>query len=709
MTPDIEAEFERTEQRDVTPAMLDYMVRWEAWTPARPRHENASLHCYLAWELEACLSNDLEDNTGLGDFLTVTGTSTDAYATTCKAWIGQEWGETGLSVLEATCEALAHGSFYSDHLSITPRTYGPMSDKFSVCVRIGFPDIGEIVIALQTMAWLAVTFRTPTREKLSCSSAVAKLVDKDIYVELRPLIAAESDLTSSCWHTLLGNSIVACGFSTTRTGGVLELPFPLMLELTGMIYGTDRSRPFRITSTEQASLESEVTHPRVDADTKAHEDGSGVFFSGVHSVLFPTQYKTRSNIVKWHYAASDTVMIPPKEGTWLQLHRSDLADTRTVIGYTPEVHVLLATAERSSQYQQMRSSSAEAERDRWHFTLDGATPQLGFSGSGVSFPFKLIRRKGQNAAPSALPTYDQITSQTVDSPIVLFDTTPTHEAAWLVSQLSVILDLVLFQVHREGGRDGKNIDDKTRQSLHAIPHWNGGLAAQAVLDDHGRANTVLKLSADDGKPLAIKHLVIDIFTAMNVRSQVDQQHPSCSTLSTPPLLGWDLVQLTNAIGTAKRLQFDVRRSVSGSHSVPTWLPLTRELPVYFCDGLGDIMRSAVPLCSEVQYSRKHLFANVQVLNTKLKRCARCPEYHVDIKDQLVWKDSPVDNLVPCEHGQHVHAQARAKFDNDIQLLVPADHKHVASEAIPCPLLPREGAFVFGAKRLRAKVRSQLSA
>jgi hypothetical protein len=481
-----------------------------------------------------------------------------------------------------------------------------------------------------------------------------------------------------------------------------------MLELTGVIYGTDRSRPFSISPTEQTPLESEVTRPVVDADTQAHENASGVFFTGVHSVLFPTQQKTRNNIVKWHYAVADAVMTPPREGAWLQIHRSDLADTRTVIGYTPEAHVLLATAERSSQYGKMRSSSAETERDGWHFSLDGVTPQLGFSGSGLSFPFKLIRRKGQKAAPSALPTYDQITSQTVNSPVVLFDTTPTHETAWLVSQLSVILDLVLFQIHREGWWDCQNLDKDMRQSLYASPHWNGGFAAQTVLDNHDRANTTLKLSADDGKPIVIKHLVIDIFTAMSVRSQVDQQDSPYSTLSTPPLLGWDLIQLTNAVGTAKRLQFHVHKSASGNNSVPTWLPLARELPVYFCDGLGDIMTSAVPLCAEFQHDRKYLLANVQVLNTKLKRCAKCSEYHLDTKDQLVWKDSPIQDLFPCDHGQHVQAEAKAKFDDNVQLLVPADHRCVAPVAAPYPLQPREGAFVFGAKRLRARVRSQLS-
>lgn len=345
-----EAEHVDTELRDATTAMLNYMVRWEAWTIARPRRENALITCYLAWELEACLSNDLGDNTRLGDFLTVTGTSTDAYATTCEAWVRQEWGETGLSVLEATCGALVHGSFSSQSLSIT---LGQKDYKESVRVRIGYPDISDIVTALQTLTWLAVTFRNPTSEMLCCSSAVAKLEDNQFHIALQPLVAAESDPISSCWHPLLGSSIVARGFSATRVGGGLEVPFPLMLEMTGMIYGTDRSIPFRIPTTEHNSHESGLMNPHIYSEATGQEkiagfeDGSGVFFTGVHSVLFPTQHITRRNILKWHYAASDTVMTPPKEGTWLHLHYSDLLNTRTVIGYTPEVHVHLGTAERS--------------------------------------------------------------------------------------------------------------------------------------------------------------------------------------------------------------------------------------------------------------------------------------------------------------------------------------------------------------------------
>lgn len=312
-------------------------------------------------------------------------------------------------------------------------------------------------------------------------------------------------------------------------------------------------------------------------------------------------------------------------------------------------------------------------------------------------PFKFSRRRGQQGVPTANPTFDQIIHGTVEKPVILYETARAQEIAWLVLQLSVILDLVHLQAYRE--RSWKDLSASDRSALHAKPDWNSGLAALKVLDDYQRANTALRTSAGNGKPIVIKDLVTQVFAAMTYRMQLDQLHPAPSSLTTSPLLGWDLIQLTDALAIPKRLQMEVHK-YRNNNSPPTWLPLARELPVFFCDGLGDVMTSTVPTCSQFQRSQEYLVASIHVLRAKLRRCFKCDDYHIDTKKQLVWQLPRSGCFPSCPHGVHCKEDARANFDAGVQLMLPAGDNKCFKRKLPCPVIPEEGAVVFEAKRPR---------
>lgn len=474
-----------------------------------------------------------------------------------------------------------------------------------------------------------------------------------------------------------------------------------MLELTGMMYGTDLSKSLHVDAEAESPQDAQLLSNEVCTDEESTASNKfpvldtqvGIFYTGVHSILYPTERDNTRKVIKWHYASSDCVMTPQNDGTWLRLHDADLLGMDTVLGYTPEVSVLLGTPDRVQQYNNMRTSSAAKEKNTWTFSWDGVTMSAGFAGSGMAFPFKFNRRKGQQIAPSATPNYDQIVQYTADKPLILFDTARQQETAWLVSQLSVILDIALLKSQRHGWWQA--LDQTARAALHARPHWNGGLAAQEVLDNYERANTILRFSADDGTVLAIKDLIKEIYAAMTVRTQLDQLYPSMATLSTPPLIGWDLLELTDPILQSKRLSVDVHKS-GGNNSTPTWLHLAREVPVLFCDGLGSIMTSRVPVCSVFQCNQKYLVASLHALRSKMTHCSSCRGYHIGNDRQWVWQAPPDGYFVPCMHGNHSVEVAKARFDESIQLILRANHQCVvlnAEEGL------KEGAVVFGPKRL----------
>lgn len=626
------------------------------------------LNCTLAWNLKSCVDADLEGVSSLNTFLTITGDAFSAYATTCSEWIRRTWGELGMSVLRATCEALEHGTSTSEHLDIHLNDPGDAVELADIVVR--HMDVDDAVTVIQTLTWLAATFRPPRDDRLSSSSASLSWKDGSLCISLQALREVEADPLTSCWHSLLGSSVIVGGFYVSNSGRGLELPLPLMLELTGMLYGTALPG--------SASTES-------------------IFYTGVHSILYPTERDDAHGILKWHYTASDCVMTPPVDHAWPHVHKADLDNMRMMLGYTPNVQVNLGTESRSQQYLSMTTSQAQREKDSWSFAWDGFTAQAGFSGSGISLPFKFSRRKGQQGVPTAKPTYDQIIHGTFEKPVILYETACAQETAWLVPQLSVILDLVLLKAY--GERSWRDLSASDRAALHARPDWNSGLAALQVLDDYQRANTTLRTSADDGKPIAIKHLVTQVFAAMSHRTQLDQLQPPSSSLITSLLLGWDLIQLTDALIPPTRLQMEISKA-GLNNSTPTWLPLAREVPVFFCNGLGDVMTSTVPICSQFKRDQKHLVASIHVLRAKLKKCFKCDEYHIDTRKQLVWQLPRSGCFSACSHGAHGKEDAKAHFDAGIQLMVPANDLRCVKRKLPCPIIPDEGAVIFGAKRLK---------
>lgn len=651
--------------RSVTNGLLEIMVEQLL------AQDNTQVTCIVAWELEICIESDFDDVETLHSSMTVTGSALSAYATSYEEWIESRWGDPGLLVLNAILGSLTSGLplHHCSHPTVGNISIEHTNDATgNVRVLIEPAHVQHAVKMVQTLAWMVATFRTPQEDGINLSSAVASTADHRMYISLAPLSRVRSKPPSSCWLPLLGNCIVAEGFHEASEVNGLELSLPLMLELTGMIY---------------------EAHPQQKTRS------AGIFYTGVHSILYPTKLNHSLEIIMWHYTACSNVMTPPTDDDWVRICSEDLECKRMILGYTPSVQILLGTESRLRQYPLLKSSCADREKDSWTFAWDGVTINAGFSGSGLSFPLKLVRRKGQRAAPAAKPTYDQVVDGTSDQPVILFDTAHGLETAWLVSQLSVILDLVHLKAHRDDCWQNK--ENSFRMKLHAKPDWRGGFAAKEVLSDYSKANTQMRLSADDGNPIAIKHLVVQIFKAMSIRAQLDKLNPPVSTIHARPIVGWDLLQLMNAVEAPERLSFEADWAWSRSKA-PSWLPLAYEIPVFFADNMGDVMTSTVPLCAQLQRSPKHLVASNQVLLKKLRACSKCDGYHVDTKKQLSWRLVNDKIFQQCCHGLHNEAEAKARFKDLIQLMVSrGDHKCETSTDL-CRVIPQEGAIVFGAKR-----------
>ena len=670
-----------------------------------PPSTNGVCVCYLKWNLKECIALDLYGECALGDVLTITGDAFAAFGTTCKDWVLKTWEHVGIKVLDATSEAIANeGEFLSEFVSISLN--GETGIDECAEVTIMHTDIEVLVAVVETLTWLAATFRPSVENCISYSSAKATLTGKGIEISLERLTEAEDNLSTCCWHRVLGSAIIAKGFWKVSNEPGLQLPFPLMLDLTGMMYRTDISKTLNdgdASGQAVAPFAQRSTNVLITCDeSSSSTEEFGIFFSGVHSVLYPTNRDDIRKTIKWHYATSDAAMTPPQDGTWLRLRETDLQGMVHILGFTPEVVVLLGTKDRSRQHCTMQASSARKEKDSWSFDWDGITAQAGFSGSGLSLPFKFVRRKAQKATPSAKPTYDQVIHHTVRDPVIIFDTAQDQGTAWLVPKLSLILDLTLFQIEKKGWF--RDLDDDLKTALFAKPHWNGGHAAREVLDNYARANTTLALSSDDGQAIAVKDLVKEIFAAMTARAQLDQLYPSSqTTLSRCALLtGWDLLELTNPIRFSKRLQVDLNKG-DRNRSTPTWLQFANQVSVFLCDNIGEIMKSVQPPCPASHHDKKNLIANIHVLGGLMTSCMSCRGFHVGTDKKWIWKFPRDGCFALCSHVPgHTRTREGNCFRDRMQLMLSEDHACEAREvttSLPKEL-PKEGAVVFGSKMLR---------
>lgn len=191
-------------ERNIVPGVLESLIR-------RLASKNAdTVKWTMPWQqIRACVDDDLDGSTTLEDFLTISGTPSAAYATTCGDWIQKTWSDLGMSVLAATRDMLLSGTFASKQLKMRLiETRGTEE----LLVSAEYTDIGETVVVAETLAWIMATFRPPLGDCLAYSTLVASSTDETLRVSLKPLVKVKQNVPNSCWHPLVGNSVIAGGF-----------------------------------------------------------------------------------------------------------------------------------------------------------------------------------------------------------------------------------------------------------------------------------------------------------------------------------------------------------------------------------------------------------------------------------------------------------------------------------------------------------------
>ncbi|KAG6353679.1 hypothetical protein INS49_005388 [Diaporthe citri] len=234
---------------------------------------------------------------------------------------------------------------------------------------------------------------------------------------------------------------------------------------------------------------------------------NGVYFDGDRWTLYPTRYSSEEHTVQWHLVkrstdqTSDPGLAPGQEGPHSLLRKVDLetmASATAILGYCQQTNIQLGTKLRLKQYEEYRRSGARPERGRPEVSLGGISVAGNFWGRlAVTSTFTFKYRKGLIDARKKEDEdmYSEVLKRAAAQPVILFDTKPGMERAWMVPQLSLVLDLFNFWVFCQRDAD-KEVAERVR---YAEPGPDGGEMAKAVLSNREYADQVVIKSGHEGE------------------------------------------------------------------------------------------------------------------------------------------------------------------------------------------------------------------
>ncbi|KAM0077484.1 hypothetical protein ACKRZS_010409 [Fusarium odoratissimum] len=598
----------------------------------------------VRWQVPVCVQEELDGSNDLGPILTITGTSSNSLAVCCQEYVSATWKDNGTVFLE-DLEAFLVQKLPSADTQVPkePAVNRPLfmsgdSEDTPVVLFKGSPT--QISIFSQFLCWIVATFRLPEPKKTSSSSVSflhAPSIGDEVHVfhisleELKPL---EHGTPGTCWTPLFPSTVMAEGFEVPVHPGVfgLQMPFDAMLELAEIIC--------------DVSLE----------DDKGN--ATGIYLDGISFFLYPTSYKAlpdRQPVIQWHLKEKtlddegdrDPAIPPDRNGgpLWTKIPVYDTLRTSiTVLGYCEKAMVQLGTEARRQYHNEPQYSHAEVEKPNIEASLNSLT--LGSSAGGAkaegSIGFRLRTGHKRELDDQKDLTYKQVLRISQNMPVIIYDTQSQNERAWMVSQLSMILELFNIWAQREG----------LRGIQYATASADGGAAAFNVLANRSYSERIAieKMADEDPSDIKISGIIKRLYGRIqktrSINASSDEGARGTLSLGRCSIKGWDWLELVDGHERA----VSQRRQVLASRmfsSPPCWLPFTDSIPVFFAQEIGDLIVPEQPdqVCrqwSPLPGGRSNTYLAVSLRCIRGLSASGCYQ-------NLVWSCEDAHLFEPCQN------------------------------------------------------------
>ncbi|KAJ4042812.1 hypothetical protein NW763_011632 [Fusarium oxysporum] len=314
---------------------------------------------------------------------------------------------------------------------------------------------------------------------------------------------------------------MAEGFEVPVHPGVfgLQMPFDAMLELAEIVC--------------DVSLE----------DGKG--TATGIYLDGISFFLYPTSYKTlpgRQPVVQWHLKEKtlddegdrDPEIPPPTEMVfWDTVRRPWCSWVRRA---------------RRKYHNEPQYSHTEVEKPNIEAYLNSLTLDSSAGGAKAegSIGFRLRNGHKRELDDQKVLTYKQVLRISQNMPVIIYDTQRQNERAWMVSQLSMILELFNIWVQQKG----------LRGIQYATASADGGAAAFNVLANrnYSERTTIDKMADEDPSDVKISGIIKRLYGRIqkmrSINGDSDEGARGTLSLGRCTMKGWDWLELVDGFERA---------------------------------------------------------------------------------------------------------------------------------------------------------------
>ncbi|RWA05128.1 hypothetical protein EKO27_g9974 [Xylaria grammica] len=648
-----------------------------------PASEVCDVKFFVHWQLKQCLEEELEGNPDLAPILTISGDLSHSWAVSCLEYVGATWKEEGKQFLERleTWLGKEPPPQATTKKILEPQPSFILGDPTVVCFR---GSVREVSALAQFLAWIAATFRLPESGKMTRSSVSFKHIPdttnkvQEFEINLNRMKPLDDGTPGTCWTPLFPSTVMADGFDVPVYPGILglQLPFEGMLEMADII---------------------------CDVTLEHEEKGSGIYLDGISYLLYPTFYQNfqgQQSIIQWHLKEKsmddgedrDPALPPARDDEWTRIPDYDkLSSATTVLGYYKTAAVQLGTEVQVQHHHSPQLSITEIEKGM-EVTINALN--LGFSkvvNAGVGLGIR--RRKAHQLAleKEKDQKYEQMLRYAQRKSVILFDTDKGNERAWMVSQLSMILELFNIWALRD------NLPDIRYASSEA----DGGAAAFDVLSNSDYQKRDFDPSLPDVK---IRDIIRLLYGRM--RKMISQGIIGSGAWETPGLslrshriVGWDWLELIDGFAQSVSQRRQVRSHEKWFKAKPCWLPFTESIPVFFGRQMGDLIapKELDQVCQQwhpLPGGLANMYLAVSLRCNRILVAGGFPNLDWPFKDSSLFE--------PCQ--QCIQTPMRCTKQ-------PQSLETGALQSVARPHAPDDGVVVFasGRKRVRRKkIRSKRS-
>ena len=382
----------------------------------------------MNWNLKRYMNEELVKVQSLASMLTVTGTSNNAWATSCEEYTRRTWPKTGMTVLAALQKK--HQADYGDVIPWSLMPLNPTASDGDFVVEIKH-SIGsyarfrvqgsrkEIVQVGQQLAWLASVFRTGTADRPSYFDFKFKALSLHHFSLIALGLRQVPDSQASCWLPLLAGGVIATGFPIPDRDEELgvEIPFDTMLQL--------------------ACVEYPVYY------------GEVIVFRGWQTLLYPVKASTDFSTIQWHLTLCDdpedsmlteNLSAIAQVPNWRTCNIDEIRKARSFLGYNHSAETCIGTQRfRVQSAEDKCGAKNEESRMFWQKKINVNMGTSGMGAFGLGVGGEIGFTKTQIANMAARDGFDRTLDLSQRTPVLMYDVSKC--TAWLVPELNVVLHI----------------------------------------------------------------------------------------------------------------------------------------------------------------------------------------------------------------------------------------------------------------------------